>query len=158
ERLLAAAEADGRHGDAIQLLVLLALTNQDRLELDRSVAALDRALQLAGAEGYLRVFVDEGQPMTRLLKVALRRGIPSEMGQQPLAALGEEDVQPLKTYHQELAEPITARELEVLRLIAIGLSNKDIADELYISVATVKRHVTNLYGKLGVATRTEALR
>jgi LuxR family maltose regulon positive regulatory protein len=112
---------------------------------------------MAEPGGYLRVFVDEGVPMARLLKVAQRRGVATGYSQHLLVALGEDDVEPAKVYHAELAEPITARELEVLRLIAVGLSNKEIADELFISVSTVKRHITNLYGKLGVSTRTEAL-
>ena len=96
--------------------------------------------------------------MTRLLKVAQRGGISTTVTQQLLVALGEAETLPPRIYHDDLIEPITAREMEVLRLIAMGLSNNEIAEELFISLATVKRHVTNLYGKLGVSSRTEALR
>jgi len=157
KRLIADGDSDGRGHDVIPALVLLALANQDLFELDEAVTALARALRMAEPGGYLRVFVDEGVPMARLLKVAQRRGVATGYSQHLLVALGEDDVEPAKVYHAELAEPITARELEVLRLIAVGLSNKEIADELFISVSTVKRHITNLYGKLGVSTRTEAL-
>src|SRR6185436_5789317 len=74
-----------------------------------------------------------------------------------LAALGEPQRAPAKLQHHDLIEPITAREVEVLELLGVGLSNKEIADELYVSLSTVKRHITNLYGKFGVSTRTEAL-
>jgi DNA-binding CsgD family transcriptional regulator len=158
ERLLSAADADGRCGDAISILPMLALAHQEQFELDRAVSALDRALQLAQGEPYQRVFVDEGAAMTRLLKVAQRGGISTTVTQQLLVALGEAETLPPRTYHDDLIEPITAREMEVLRLIAMGLSNNEIAEELFISLATVKRHVTNLYGKLGVSSRTEALR
>jgi LuxR family maltose regulon positive regulatory protein len=137
---------------------MLALAHQEQFELDRAVSALDRALQLAQGEPYQRVFVDEGAAMTRLLKVAQRGGISTTVTQQLLVALGEAETLPPRTYHDDLIEPITAREMEVLRLIAMGLSNNEIAEELFISLATVKRHVTNLYGKLGVSSRTEALR
>jgi LuxR family maltose regulon positive regulatory protein len=157
-RLLVAAEADGRLTDRIKLLVLLALTNQELFELDRAVDALGRALTLAEPHAYLRVFIDEGVTMVRLLKVAQRRGVPTRYCQALLEALGEAEAEPVRVFHKELVEPITAREIEVLRLIAVGLTNKEVADELYISVATVKRHVTNVYAKLGVSTRTEALR
>jgi LuxR family maltose regulon positive regulatory protein len=157
DRLLASAIADGRNGDAIAILTLLATAYQDMVELDKSVAAINRALRMAESGRYLRVFTAEGQPMSRLLKVAQRRGAVSHYCQFVLTAMGEEQQQLTKLYHPELVEPITAREMEVLRLIAVGLTNREIANELFISVSTVKRHVTNLYGKLGVATRTKAL-
>jgi LuxR family maltose regulon positive regulatory protein len=157
ERLVARAEADGRQRDIIACLVLIALAQQDQFELDAAVAALDRALELGTAGGFLGMFVEEGQPLARLLKVAQRRGVATAISQQVLEALGAGETAPAKIYHQELVEPITARELDVLRLIAVGLSNKEIGDELFISVSTVKRHITNLYGKLGTSTRTEAL-
>lgn len=157
-RVVAVAEEDGRTVDVVSALVLLALANQELFELDQATTLLDRALRIAELLGFKRVFLDEGMPMARLLKVARRRGVESAYTQALLAALGEGDVTPARIYHRELAEPITARELEVLRLIAVGLTNKEIADELFISMATVKRHITNIYGKLGVSTRQEALR
>ncbi|HEX5165260.1 MAG TPA: LuxR C-terminal-related transcriptional regulator [Thermomicrobiales bacterium] len=157
DRLLASAVADGRNGDVIAILILLATAYQDMVELDKAVAAINRALRLAEPGNYLRVFTTEGQPLARLLKVAQRRGAVSGYCQYVLTAMGEEQQQLTKLYHPELVEPITAREMEVLRLIAVGLTNREIANELFISVSTVKRHVTNLYGKLGVATRTKAL-
>jgi LuxR family transcriptional regulator, maltose regulon positive regulatory protein len=157
DRLLTESITDGRNGDAIPVLVQLATAYQDMVELDKAVAAINRALSMAEPGRYLRVFTAEGQPMARLLKVAQRRGAVSGYCQYVLTAMGEEKQQLTKLYHPELIEPITAREMEVLRLIAVGLTNREIANELFISVSTVKRHVTNLYGKLGVATRTKAL-
>lgn len=157
ERMLASAESDGRIGDVIEILVLIATAYQDLFELDKAVNMLDRALRLAAPRGYIRMFADEGTLMVRLLKIARRRGMVIGYSQRILAAMGELRNEPSKLYHEDLVEPITARELEVLRLIASGLSNREISDELFISVSTVKRHITNLYGKLGAATRTAAL-
>lgn len=160
ERLLVAADTDGRVADVITILVSLALGYQELFELDKAVAALDRALALAEARGFLRTFTREGLPMVRLLKVAQRRGTSGATAahiQRLLTAMGETPAETAKLFHPDLIEGVTPREMEVLRLIAVGLSNREIADELYISVSTVKRHVTNLYGKLGVSTRTAAV-
>lgn len=158
ERLLEAADEDGRSADALALLILLALAHQDLLRPDDAIAALDRAFRIGEREEYVRVFADEGSPMVRLLKVGQRRGISTSYCRRLLAALGEEGVEPVRVYHADLVEPLTAREIEVLRLIAEGLANKDIANEMFITTGTVKRHITNCYGKLGVSNRTDALR
>jgi len=112
---------------------------------------LRRALALAEPEGYVRTFVDEGKSMAALLRYALSQGVAPGYVGQLLAAFGESaGVQPL-------AEPLTAREFEVLRLIVDGLKNQEIADRLVISIATVKRHISNIYAKLGVHRRTQAI-
>jgi len=160
ERLLIAADTDGRVADVITILVSLVLGYQELFELDKAVAALDRALALAEARGILRTFTREGLPMVRLLKVAQRRGMSGAAAahiQRLLTEMGETPAETAKLFHPDLIEGVTPREMEVLRLIAVGLANREIADELYISVSTVKRHVTNLYGKLGVSTRTAAV-
>ncbi len=155
-RVLELAESDGRMGDALKVRIVLALAYQDLFELDAAVQTIEPALDLVQNANYARSFLEEGTPMTRLLRVAMRREVTTT----PIAALlrlAGEDVTITRVNHQELVEPITAREIEVLSLIAVGLSNKEIADELYISVSTVKRHITNAYGKLGVTNRAEAI-
>jgi LuxR family maltose regulon positive regulatory protein len=117
----------------------------------QALTVLKRALSLAEPEGYVRTFVDEGAPMAALLRHALSQGIARNYVNRLLSAFGE------PAAVSPLVEPLTRCELEVLRLIADGLRNQEIADRLVISVATVKRHVTNIYGKLGVTRRIQAV-
>jgi LuxR family maltose regulon positive regulatory protein len=156
-RLRDGAEHDGRVHDLIQVCVLLSLAYLDLFELDQAIAVLQHALELGAPHDYRRVFLDEGAPMTRLLRMAHRRGVQVRHVQSLLAAAGAEPGEVVRMQHRELVEPITARELEVLQLAAVGLSNREISDELVISVATTKRHVSNIYGKLGVSSRAEAV-
>jgi LuxR family maltose regulon positive regulatory protein len=140
----------------IKILVLQARTLQVDEKVDQAVSTLERALSLAEPEGYVRTFIDEGEPMARLLRLALSRGISPDYVARLLAALGEEAVLSSSAM-QALIEPLTARELEVLRLIVAGLSNPEIAEELFIAVSTVKSHINHIYGKLGVESRTQAV-
>jgi LuxR family maltose regulon positive regulatory protein len=149
-RLLQAAESEGRMGRAIEILVLQALCLQAQARSAEAQAVLRRALVLAEPEGYVRTFVDEGAPMAAMLGQALSQNLAPRYIGLLLAAFAESSaVSPL-------IEPLTRREREVLRLIADGLKNQEIADRLVISVATVKRHVTNIYGKLGIGGRVRA--
>jgi LuxR family maltose regulon positive regulatory protein len=154
--LLEAAEAAGRMGSVIKIQVLrsLAFDAQD----DRGAAghALQKALYLAEPEGYLRTFLDEGERMAGLLRRALSQGIAPDYVARLLAALGEE-AELTSPAIESLIEPLTERELEVLRLIVAGLSNPEIAEELFIAISTVKSHVNHIYGKLGVSNRVEAV-
>jgi LuxR family maltose regulon positive regulatory protein len=140
----------------IRILALQALAFQAQGGRGRAMSALGRALSLAEPEGYVRTFVDEGEPMARLLRHALAQGVTPGYVASLLAALGEAagsappEVQPL-------IEPLTERELEVLRLIAAGLSNQEIAQELVIALSTVKSHINHVYGKMGVKSRTQAV-
>ncbi len=125
------------------------------------MAALERALTMAEPEGYVRTFVDEGEAMRDLLRHAAAGGIAGAYTRRLLSAFDDEAAPPVSTPAQvaaaELVEPLTAREVEILRLIAAGMRNQEIADQLFISLFTVKRHVANTYGKLGVSHRTEAV-
>ncbi|MCP5086354.1 MAG: hypothetical protein GY952_06075 [Rhodobacteraceae bacterium] len=157
-QLLQRVEAQQRWGRAIEILNLQALAYQALGQVDRALTVLENALLVAEAEGYLRRFVDEGQPMADLLQLALARKISPGYTRRLLAACQAEQVR-LTTQGklQPLVEPLTERELEILNLIAAGLSNKAIADTLFITVGTVKRHSMNIYGKLGVNSRTQAV-
>ena len=160
ERLLQAAEQGGRTGSAIEILVLQARAHQMGGDMRPGRAMLQRAVTLAETEGYVRIFVDEGAPMHALLRHAVRTGGAASYAQRLLSAFDirvhpeSASAGPVVT---GLAEPLTARELEILRLVAEGLRNQEIADRLVISLATVKRHIANTYGKLGVDHRTEAV-
>ena len=155
-RLLEAAEAGGRNGRVIDILLLQALTHQRQGDILLALMALERALTLAEPEGYVRVFVDEGMPMAALLRAAVQEGIMADYAGKLLSAFGAEDG--YRSGQQEaLVEPLSGRELEILALIAAGNKNQEIADQLFISLNTVRYHTKNLYGKLGVNRRTQAV-
>ncbi|MEM7343372.1 MAG: LuxR C-terminal-related transcriptional regulator [Chloroflexota bacterium] len=159
-RLLNAAEAGKRGRSLIELLILKALFHQLQQDIPAALESLHRALTLAEPEGYIRLFANEGAPMTHLLREALSRGITPSYTQQLLAACSTQvnQIPPsISTDQTPLIEPLSERELEVLHLIDTGLSNRDIAQQLYLSLNTVKAHTRNIYGKLDVHTRTQAV-
>jgi LuxR family maltose regulon positive regulatory protein len=153
ERLLQAAEAEGRTGVMIEALALQALVHRKRGSQADAMTSLERALRLAEPEGYVRLFVDLGLPLARLLQDARSRMVMPEYVAKLLAAFGSE--LPLPT-DMALPEPLTAREQEILELVAAGLTNQEIAEKLVISPETVKKHTGTIYGKLGVSNRTGA--
>jgi LuxR family maltose regulon positive regulatory protein len=150
-----------RRGPAKRLIELPMLTAQAlraQGDADGALAHLEQALALAEPEGYVRLILDEGEPMAVLLAALAARGtshgayvamLRGAFVARPAVAPG---VQP-----DGLVEPLSARELEVLRLLADGLSNQEIARELVIAVGTVKNHLKNVYGKLGAHSRTQAV-
>jgi ATP/maltotriose-dependent transcriptional regulator MalT len=156
ERLLLQAEAEKRMGRVVELLVLEALVLQGKKDAERAMSVLEKALLLAQPQGFVRVFLDEGEPMAKLLYQAKSRRISSEYASELLSALGGvPSIQPLSV--QLMIEPLTRRELEILKLIEAGCTNQDIAVQLVISIPTVKRHISNLYAKLGAKSRTQAV-
>jgi LuxR family maltose regulon positive regulatory protein len=150
--LLQKAEAEKRMGRVIEVLVLQSLAFQGKKDMDQALAVLEKALLYAQPEGYARVFLDEGEPMAKLLFQAKAHRIGQGYASELLSALGE-----VFSTTQLLIESLTLRELEVLKLIEAGYSNQDIADKLVISMPTVKRHISNIYAKLGVESRTQAV-
>ncbi|MDQ5827765.1 MAG: LuxR C-terminal-related transcriptional regulator, partial [Chloroflexota bacterium] len=164
ERLLQAAEEGGRMGSVIETLVLQALAHEAQGESPSALVPLERALTLAEPEGYVRVFVDEGLPMARLLAEAAAHGIMPDYTAKLLAALEAEEHKSADESHlphalpaQSLTEPLSQRELEVLHLIAEGLSNREISERLFLALITVKGHNRNIFRKLQVRRRTEAV-
>jgi LuxR family maltose regulon positive regulatory protein len=157
-KLLGMAESAGAYGYVIEILTLQALAFQAWGQGDQALAALDRAIQLAEPEGYVRTFIDEGEPMAHLLRQAVAQGIRADYAKTLLDALQNEVVRSevSVTDRTALIEPLTERELEVLRLLVVGLPNKEIARTLFIAVGTVKQHLKHIYGKLDVHNRTEA--
>lgn len=115
---------------------------------------ISKALRLAEGNGYIRSFMEAGEKIIPLLRLAAGRGVLPEYVQHILAAMGQGAF--LGSGTSSLAEPLSEREIEVLRLLAVGMSNREIAAELVISPGTAKTHVHHLCGKLGVRNRTEA--
>ena len=154
-RLLQAAEAEGRAGIQIEALALRALAHWQGGDRAGAMVSLERALRLAEPEGYVRLFADLGRPMSRLLQEARSRDVMPDYVARLLAACGA-DLAPAGARAGALPEPLSVREQEVLKLIAAGLTNREIAEALSISPETVKKHTGSIYGKLGVRGRTEA--
>jgi LuxR family maltose regulon positive regulatory protein len=152
ERLLDAAEAGGRMGSAIEMLVLQALAFQMQGDLGAARVPLERALALAEPEEYVRVFIDEGSPMAALLRSG---ATATRYIRQLLAAFGTSDQRP--AVKPGLLEPLSERELDVLRLLGTDLKGPEIARELMVSPNTLKTHTRNIYAKLGVNARRAAL-
>ena len=160
DRLQQAAEAGGRLGSLVEILVLQALAHQVQGDAIRARAPLERALTLAEPEGYVRIFVDEGAAMRTLLGHVAAPSPASAYARRLLSAFetpARLAPTPLQAVPAALVEPLTRREVEILRLIAAGMRNQEIAEQLFISLSTVKRHVANAYGKLGASHRTEAV-
>ncbi|MBE7382268.1 MAG: helix-turn-helix transcriptional regulator [Leptolyngbya sp. SIO1E4] len=161
-QLFSAAEAGGRSGSIIEILILQAIINEAQGNISAALQFLERALTRAETEGYLRIFVNEGQPMARLLYEALAREITPNYVQRVLTAFPFNELEPkksLKTQSQAagLLEPLSKREIEVLHLIAEGRTNQEIATTLFLSVNTVKVHTRNIYGKLSAHHRADAV-
>lgn len=153
--ILQKAESEGRTGVRIETLALQALAFERRADTANALTSLEHALRLAEPEGYLRIFVDLGLSMARLLQKAQSRDVMPDYVNKLLSAYGE-DLQQTAGTAKELTEPLTDREREILGYLAAGLTNQEIAEELVISSETVKKHASNIYGKLGVGSRTEA--
>ncbi len=184
DRLLKDAEAKVRMGSVLEILALRALALEAHRDRTSALSILERALVLAEPEGYIRLFVDEGPPMLALLRLAQACSSVPEYVATLLRVFGEQQTwrgqappllypvgsefssrvvaglapaMQLSPRLSPLVEPLTEREREVLHLLLEGASNREIARRLVLSVNTVKRHVFNLCGKLGVQSRAQAI-
>ncbi|MCB0208970.1 MAG: tetratricopeptide repeat protein [Anaerolineae bacterium] len=170
ENMHAAFKAEGRNGRLVEVVMLQALTLYCQGKVDQALIPLTLALKLGQQGGYVRLFIDEGLPMAQVLTLAKSRGIaPDEAYLDTLLAafkldsleipakLTKKEAPASSFIIQPLIEPLSDRELEVLDLIATGLSNQEIADKLIIAEGTVKKHIHNIFGKLGVRRRSQAI-
>ena len=154
-------EAKKWHDERLKIMILQALMLQAQGEMDTAVQLLGEALALAEPDGFIRIFVDEGVEMARLLSETAVRGILPDYCNKLLAVFAAEgqkiEHEPVLSPPQSLIDPLTNRELEILTLIAAGLKSKEIAEQLVISLNTVLYHTKNIYSKLGVSKRTLAI-
>ena len=159
ERLRQSTADAGRAMRLMETLVLQALALRARGESAQAADTLARALAMAEPEGCIRLFVDEGAPMAELLREVVKGGHDhlADYAARLLAALGAEEGWPLARQPQALVEPLSERELEILRLIAAGMTYQEIARELIIAVSTVQYYVKSLYPKLGVHSGLEGV-
>jgi LuxR family maltose regulon positive regulatory protein len=152
-RLVEMTEAAGAMGYVIELLVLQALTLKAQGKDDQAQVALERALNLAEPEGYVRTFIDEGPQIGQLLRRAVVQGTTVDYAGKLLAALEEEATKAASPP----VEPLSPRETEVLRLLTTHLSHAEMGEELVVSVNTVRSHLKSIYGKLDAHSRMEAV-
>jgi LuxR family maltose regulon positive regulatory protein len=155
------ALAAGRLAQAIEICLLKALARQAQGEAAAALESLERSLSWAEPEGYVRLFLEAGPDVIPLLRRASAQGTRRAYAGKLLTAFGLEGASafspPSSLSTQPLTEPLTPRELEVLRLICAGLSNRDIAEQLTVTLNTVKKHSSHVYGKLGVSSRAQAI-
>jgi LuxR family maltose regulon positive regulatory protein len=160
------ARSAGRIGRVIEILLLQGLALQRKGESENSLVAMSKCLSLAEPEGYVRIFLDEGQPMHALLTRWLMSGDSGPLRDYVKHLLAQFDAEPYPVVVPkkkvssitDTVDPLTPRELEVLGLVAAGLSNRQIAEKLFLSEGTVKFYMHAIMQKLGVHSRTQALR
>lgn len=153
------AEAKGLPYERLQACVAQAVAWYEYGDKDKATVMLTEALVLAESGGIIRIFVDEGLPIRKLLREIVARGAGSGYRAQVLAACeAAEQAKPrLHQANEPLIEPLTGRELEVLQLIEQGLSNRQISEQLHLALSSVKGHNRNIFDKLQVKRRTEAV-
>ena len=157
KRLLRAAEDQKRMGSILEILMVTALAHHAHGSTSQAFASLETSLLLAAPEGYFRTFVDEGEPMQAMLfafRSTLKKQTPISEYVDNLLSFFE---RPAERPQPNLIDPLSERELEVLRLVADGLSNDEISQKLFVAVSTVKGHNLRIFGKLQAKSRTEAV-
>ena len=155
------AAVKGWADEQLKVMVLQAVAYHAHGEKDKAIQVLGDALMLAEPNGFIRIFVDEGLPMAELLSEAANRGMMPEYLAKLLAGFKTEKQKNADIPHlpsdQPLIEPLSERELEILQLVAQGLSNREISEQLFLALSTVKGHNRNIFDKLQVQRRTEAV-
>ncbi|HNA88921.1 MAG TPA: LuxR C-terminal-related transcriptional regulator [Anaerolineales bacterium] len=159
ERLLALAESQKRTGSMMEILILQSLAHQTQGEQTQALTALERALTLTEPAGYIRIFVDEGEPMRLLLEEYLSNRESSYV--ERLLEIFSKPQNPksqIVNRQSKIVDPLSERELEVLKLLRSELSGPEIAERLIVSLNTLRTHTKNIFNKLGVNNRRSAIR
>jgi LuxR family maltose regulon positive regulatory protein len=161
-RVCAQAETGGRQARVIELSLFKAVALQALGQPEAALESLEKCLALAEPGGYVRLFLETGEAVIELLREARAQGICPKYAAALLAAFQGEQAEAApdrvaSLSGGELIEPLTRRELEVLEWIYLGFTNQEIADQMVVSVNTVKKHTSNIYGKLGVRNRAQAV-
>ncbi|GAB4525626.1 MAG: LuxR C-terminal-related transcriptional regulator [Anaerolineae bacterium] len=156
-RLRSAAETEARTGTGIEILILQALMHHAEGDLTAALVSLRHALTLAEPQGYIRLFVDEGAPMLAVLQQAAARGIAPDYVHHLITAF-DRAASPQYALAQPLIDPLSERELDVLRMLKTDLTGPEIARQLVVSLSTMRTHTRNIYSKLGVNNRRAAVR
>jgi LuxR family maltose regulon positive regulatory protein len=156
--LLKEAETNQRTSSTIEIFILLSLVASEKEDLDQAFSFLEQALRHGEPEGFVQLFVDQGSPIQTLLKMMRTEDtrIREYIGK-ILIAFGDKSIQSSTLSSQPLIDPLSEREIEVLQLIAEGLTNKEVGDRLFPSLNTFKIHTRNIYSKLAVKNRTQAI-
>lgn len=159
DQLQTLAASAGRQGRVIEILIVQALTYYAGGEKTQAVESLTKALVLAEPEGYVRLLVDEGIRMEELLELVSKSGGVGDLAPYVYKLLGSfpDRLANPQAPLQPLIEPLSQRELEILTLVAAGMSNHEIADQLVLATGTVKKHLNNIFGKLDVQNRTQCV-
>ncbi len=157
KRLKTFAENQNRRGSLLEILILLSLIQDTAEQFSPAQKTLVQAIKLAEAEGYVQMFVDEGESMEQLLKVILDLESPPEYAKQLLNVFKEGRDAGSELVNLGLVDPLSPRELEIIQLIGQGLSNTEICAKLFVAMSTIKNHNQRIFEKLGVNRRTEAV-
>jgi len=156
DRLIISAEDSGLNGELIAVLSLQAIALYKLGKIDVAYKCISRALEFGEPEGYVRTFVDLGSPMQDLLGIVAQRGSAPNYINKLLAAFPTATVQPARLEIRELIEPLSDRETQILRLLSARYTYREISEELYLSLNTVKWYTKNIYNKLGVSKKSQA--
>jgi LuxR family transcriptional regulator, maltose regulon positive regulatory protein len=157
ERQLKLAEKQNRLRSRIEIRILQALAFHAKGKTANALASLEQALTLAEPEGYLRMFAAEGKPVVELLSNLDKRNLKKYADNILATSTQPQNIPPSFPVLQPLIEPLSERELEVLRLIEQGLSNQEITQKLFVALSTVKGHNLRIFAKLQAKSRTEAV-
>ena len=162
-RIYKHAQEVGKKLTELKCLILFSKLFYKEGDVDQALEHLYKAFAISEPEGFIRIFIDEGPPMAKLLYAALSRGIMPDYVQRLLAAFPVEKPEQmhrtqLQSHESDWIEPLSDREIEVLRLVAEDLSRQEIAAKLVLSLNTVKTHARNIYSKLGVHSQLQAVR
>jgi LuxR family maltose regulon positive regulatory protein len=155
-------QENGRHGLWLSAILMQCLAQQQMSEQEKALPSLQQALVIAEPSGYLRLFLDWGEPMAELLQTAVQHNVLPDYANKLLDHLRLTilDLRFESTFNRQSSienrQSLSPRETEVLQLIAQGLTNKEIANELVIAPSTAKRHTVNIYNKLAISNRAEA--